>query len=340
MWLKTWKRWRGAGAMLVAGGVMLAAGGLASPAVEAAAEETPLCFGLPATIVGTDPAGETLRGTPGDDVIVGLGGDDFIVGYDGNDRICGGAGRDTITAGPGNDRAHGGAGRDVIAGGPGRDLLRGGGGADNLRGDDGNDRLFGGGGNDRLDGGAGTDRLDGGAGTDTCFGETKAACELPVAVRDFSSGTVNLEVSGSKDAVSTISVPGSGTITDLNVGIEITHTYIGDLIIELTHVSTGTTVVLFDQPGTTVYTPPGLPCGSNCGCSGNDIDATLDDEASVAAENMCRSTAPAIYGSVRPNHLLSAFDGEDMGGTWRLTVYDVQTGDSGILVSWSLHFTV
>ena len=299
---------------------------------------TVMCLGREATKVGTTGA-DTIDGTAGDDVLVGLGGSDTINGYGGNDRICGGGGNDTISPGPGNDRVQGGAGNDIIAGGIGADVLRGGGGADDIHGNDGNDRLLGGAGDDTLNGDAGTDAVTGGLGTDTCYGETLATCELPAAVRDFSSGNVNLAVSGSTDAVSTITVPGSGTITDLNVGIKVTHSYIGDLIIELTHVGTGTTVVVIDQPGTTVYTPPGAACGANCGCSYDNIDATLDDEASVAAETMCRTTPPAISGSVRPNHSLSAFDGEDLGGIWRLTIYDVQTGDSGTLVSWSLHFT-
>ncbi len=58
-----------------------------SPAVGAG--EAPLCFGEPATIVGTDSF-DTLTGTPGPDVIHGKGGHDFIDGLGGNDRICGG----------------------------------------------------------------------------------------------------------------------------------------------------------------------------------------------------------------------------------------------------------
>ena len=109
----------------------------------------PLCFGVPATIVGTAGA-DTLAGTPAADVIAGLGGNDTINGLGGDDRICGGAGADLLIGGGGNDR------------------IRGGGGADILRGTLGDDRLA---------GGVGTDLANGGRGTDTCLAETTTACE-------------------------------------------------------------------------------------------------------------------------------------------------------------------
>ena len=43
----------------------------------AVADDVPTCFGMPATIVGTEGDDE-LVGTPGPDVIVGLDGNDDI----------------------------------------------------------------------------------------------------------------------------------------------------------------------------------------------------------------------------------------------------------------------
>jgi len=321
------RRWSTAVMVMAVCGMVLAAGGLAAPAAGAGPTGRAVtCLGLEATRVGAAGA-DTINGTPGDDVLVGLGGNDTINGYGGNDRICGGLGNDTISAGPGNDQVQGNAGDDTIAGGLGADVLKGGAGADKISGNDGNDRLFGEAGNDNLNGNLGTDTVTGGLGTDTCYGETKYACELPGSF-SFASGTVHLPISTTQDAISVISVAGSGVIADLNVRVVITHTYVGDLELTLTHVDTGTAVTIIDNPGRPA---------STFGCAGNNIDATLDDEASVPVENQCLAATPTISGSVKPNNPLSAFDGEDLGGTWRLTVYDEATLDSGFLESWSLH---
>lgn len=120
-------------------------------------------------ICGTD-LGETLVGTPGDDIIYGFGGDDTIDGGGGSDIIIGGGGNDTINGGGGSDILKGGAGDDRLDGGERSDLLIGGGGNDTLNGDGGDDILQGGGGNDVLSGGNGDDLLNGGPGGDACRG--------------------------------------------------------------------------------------------------------------------------------------------------------------------------
>jgi len=283
-----------------------------------------MCLGREATRVGT--AGpDHIFGTAAADVIVGLGGDDTINGGEGNDRICGGGGNDIIRPGSGNNRVRGGAGRDMILGGDGADILRGGAGDDNIHGYGGNDRLFGNAGNDRLDGDDGTDTVTGGLGTDTCYGETRATCEVLV----FESGIVHLAIPNADQVVSEISVDESGAITDLNVGIEIIHPYVGDLVVTLTHIDTGTTVRIIDRPG--------KPATAS-GCSGNNIDATLDDEFLIPVEHLCLAASPTISGSARPNNPLSAFDGEDLGGNWLLVVADEAPADSGFLEAWSLRF--
>lgn len=122
-------------------------------------------------------------------------------------------------------------------------------------------------------------------------------------------------------------VSASGTISDLNVSVDISHTFVGDLAVTLTHLDTGTSVTIIDHPGSPA---------SQFGCSEDNIVATLDDEAASPVEDQCASSTPTIAGTFIPNNPLSAFDGESIGGTWRLTVFDWATLDVGTLNMWCL----
>ncbi|MCS5635254.1 MAG: proprotein convertase P-domain-containing protein [Myxococcota bacterium] len=116
-------------------------------------------------------------------------------------------------------------------------------------------------------------------------------------------------------------------ISDLNVSVRITHGWVGDLGVRLQHVDTGTVVDLIDQPG--------VPA-SSFGCSGDDMDATLDDEATASAEDACAGSTPALGGELFPNATLTAFDGENLAGTWTLTAVDSSGAVSGTLEEWCL----
>lgn len=116
-----------------------------------------------------------------------------------------------------------------------------------------------------------------------------------------------------------------GKITDLDICLDISHTWVGDLVVTLEHYQTGTTVTLLDRPGT----------GAG-GCSSDDISVVLNDEAGTPAEDVCAANPPAIGGTLKPNDALSAFDGEALYGTWYLRVYDQAAGDVGTLDRWAL----
>jgi subtilisin-like proprotein convertase family protein/subtilisin family serine protease len=128
--------------------------------------------------------------------------------------------------------------------------------------------------------------------------------DVPKAIPDLSQ------------SISTLNVGGLGAIIDLNVTLDITHTWDGDLVVFLISPS-GTRVELF----------------SGVGGSGNNFtNTTLDDEAATSITN---GTAP-FTGSYRPVGLLSDFDGESPIGTWALEINDVLGLDMGTLNSWSL----
>ena len=118
------------------------------------------------------------------------------------------------------------------------------------------------------------------------------------------------------------------SISRLTVSLDITHPWVGDLTVKLTHLDTGTTVTLIDRPG--------IPA-SPFGCSGNNIDVTLDDHANgPGVENACSPTPPAISGTLRPQSPLSTFSGQTLQGRWKLTVIDASTADTGTLNKWCI----
>ena len=125
----------------------------------------------------------------------------------------------------------------------------------------------------------------------------------------------------------------AGPLTDLNVSVRATHTWVGDLVFTVQNVGTGTSVTIIDRPG--------LPA-STSGCRQNHVNATLDDGAAAAVESQCATSnvsAPppyAINGMFTPNNPLSVFDGQPLANTWRITASDRASNDTGTLTQWCL----
>jgi subtilisin-like proprotein convertase family protein len=148
-------------------------------------------------------------------------------------------------------------------------------------------------------------------------GELIAELGIPLPIPDDESA----------EASHSMVIAKTGAIVDLNASVILSHGWVGDLLVTLTHEETGTGVVLIDRPG--------VP-SSNWGCSGSDIDVVLDDMATHAVEDACDSSDPAIAGFLQPQEALSAFEGEDIAGTWTLAVIDAGSGTSGALEDWGL----
>jgi hypothetical protein len=128
-------------------------------------------------------------------------------------------------------------------------------------------------------------------------------------------------------AADVITVSDTGTLVDVDVRVRVEHTFVGDLRVDFSHIDTGTTTRLVARPGR----PPGA------GCSGDDVDATLDDEAPDSVEGECVTPGPiAINGTFSPNQALSRFDGEDLSGDWELRVSDRGRNDVGTFLEWCL----
>jgi hypothetical protein len=118
-----------------------------------------------------------------------------------------------------------------------------------------------------------------------------------IPMSDSQSSSVGIAIpDGNTNGVTvTMNVTEDVSITDLDVNVNISHTYVGDIIVTIKSPS-GTTATIVDRPGRILF---------GFGCSGNDIVATLDDEAATPVEDECAGTIPTINGSFIPNNPLS-----------------------------------
>jgi subtilisin-like proprotein convertase family protein len=108
----------------------------------------------------------------------------------------------------------------------------------------------------------------------------------------------------------------SGRATDVDLRLDITHTWVSDLKIYLTSPS-GQRVEVVDRVG---------------GSGDNLRITTLNDEA---ATSISAGTAP-FSGSFKPSNALSAFDGANPNGWWMLEVADIASSDVGTVHSWRI----
>jgi hypothetical protein len=118
---------------------------------------------------------------------------------------------------------------------------------------------------------------------------------------------------------SVLNVADSGTLSGLDVSVEATHTWVGDLVFTLS--KDGTDVILMDRPG--------VPAGT-FGCSSPDVSATFTDSSAVPVETECEA-GPAITGDLQPQEPLSAFNGIEFSGDWTFNASDNAAGDTGAL---------
>lgn len=152
-----------------------------------------------------------------------------------------------------------------------------------------------------------------------------AACTMPSAARSFetegcyvyTSANVPVVISDGApaDYTSTIQVPNSGTITDVDVlGVQVQHSYIGDMRVQLR------------SPTGTLRTLVEYICGGQ-----DNLSLTFNDEAAAAIN--CPSNTGA---TVQPVQTLSSFDGQEMNGTWTLEFRDDADVDGGSLNAWGI----
>lgn len=142
------------------------------------------------------------------------------------------------------------------------------------------------------------------------------APNVPVAIPDNDPAGIE----------STLVVADSVILTDVDVRVQINHTWVGDLLITL-RAPDNTEVVLLDRPG--------VPA-STVGCADNNMDVTFDDASATDLETHCATTDPWFVGTANPVGSLATFNGFDSAGTWRIFVSDGAGQDIGDIINWEL----
>lgn len=133
-----------------------------------------------------------------------------------------------------------------------------------------------------------------------------ASTDVPQSIYDYHT------------TVSTITVTDHLALSDVDLQVNLGHTWDSDLALNL--LFNGANVLLSNHRG-----------GSGDGYA----NTLFDDEA---ATPISAGGAP-FAGSFRPEQFLSAFDGMDAFGTWTLQVSDTVGLDGGTLYGWSLNLT-
>ena len=138
---------------------------------------------------------------------------------------------------------------------------------------------------------------------------TIASTNVPIAI----------SATGTPTVTSTLTIPAANNVTlnDVNVIVNISHTYTSDLTVSLI------------SPNNTTVNLVVAQCGSN-----DNINATFDD----AGTTLVCATNPAISGTIIPAQPLSALNGQNSQGIWTLRVVDGFNQDGGSINSWSLNF--
>lgn len=115
-------------------------------------------------------------------------------------------------------------------------------------------------------------------------GQDTQAPNVPITISDNATNTSNLLISENV------------VISDLDIRVAATHSWVGDLTFTLTSPA-ATVITLLDRPG--------VP-SSTVGCADNNLNVTFDDETIFDLENHCAATQPWFSGSGSPTQALSA----------------------------------
>ncbi len=144
--------------------------------------------------------------------------------------------------------------------------------------------------------------------------------EAQINCQTYMSTDINQTIPGGPGMItSTLTIPNTGLIEDLDVIVQLDHTFIPDLDTLLT-APDGNSIALFTDVGVSTVAPA-------------TMNVVIDDEAAIPL-----LSGITVSGTVSLPELyrLSWFDGQRSQGNWTLTLYDDASGDGGTLKNWGL----
>lgn len=139
--------------------------------------------------------------------------------------------------------------------------------------------------------------------------QTKTSSPLPIVIDSNNPNTVQATLFFAEDL----------PIESLEVGLDISHSYLSDLVVKL-YAPSGAVAVLL---------------ANSCDAA-KDVQATFSQTAPAF---IC-SDDPAVNGFVKPLGSFEVFRGERLKGTWRLEVQDVAEIDGGSINNFSMKVCV
>ncbi|WP_264511755.1 S8 family serine peptidase [Flavobacterium sp. N1719] len=149
------------------------------------------------------------------------------------------------------------------------------------------------------------------------FDTGTVTCDQTFDATDFSDASI-ASVANSSASVP-LTITGGYTIGDINVNVNITHTYIQDMTITLQGpASIGSPNIILLQEA----------CGDN-----DDMNCTFDDDGVPPS---CVTTAPSLTGPVAPVDSLSSLNSLPADGDWILNISDPWNGDGGTVNAFSI----
>lgn len=159
---------------------------------------------------------------------------------------------------------------------------------------------------------------------------TMATSAAAQTASNTTTGAINSGTTCTAPLVRNFTVASSFTVSDVDLGVLATHTWRGDL-----------QITLQSPAGTRVQ----LVNGDVNAVDGDNFNVRLDDAAATLVNTDGNSvshttTAPPYQNQFRPNALLSAFNGQNSAGTWRLEICDLfPSADDGTFQRADLYLT-